>query len=509
MSQPMSDAPRQEIPLPKGDDDFEDLILALFREVWQDTGSTLHGRSGQRQDGVDLYGEDRFGRSGLNGVQCKHHGSATPIKDKDLLDELRAEVEKAKGFRPPLQRFIFATTARRSVALQQEARNLTELHKKAGLFAVEVLGWEDIEDLLRRHSGVLAWYRDERAKRSGLDLGRLPIPAPHSGGAGMTKSFDVFLSHNSKDKPAVRVLAEALRARGLKVWLDEWELVPGQPWQEALEEIIETTRSSAVLVGKDGIGPWQDAEMRGCLSEFVERKLPVIPVLLPGAPEAPRLPFFLKRFTWVDLRGGLTEEGIDRLQWGVTGKRPDPSKLASIPAKTPEVLLGRLRRLSIFLVVSAVFGLAAAYLFRWPHYVDAEQLFHCIGRGSTCAGTNPLTLGGREYRRGIIRTQPNDKTNGHSEVSFRVVRGARYLLFTVGNPFTGEDCSDAPNKPMLMYVHIDGDPKPAWEAPVSQVYVDQRVEIPEGAQTITLIGNTGDRSEHCDDSAWAEVRFEN
>jgi len=137
------------------------------------------------------------------------------------------------------------------------------------------------------------------------------------------KGFDIFLSHNSKDKPAVRELAEALRARGLRVWLDEWELVPGHPWQEALEEIIETTRSSAVLIGKDGLGPWQDAEMRGCLAEFVNRNLPVIPVLLPSAPEAPTLPLFLKGFTWVDLRGGLTEEGIDRLQWGATGKRPD------------------------------------------------------------------------------------------------------------------------------------------------------------------------------------------
>ena len=108
----------------------------------------------------------------------------------------------------------------------------------------------------------------------------------------MTKSFDVFLSHNSKDKPAVRELAEALRARGLKVWLDEWELVPGRPWQEALEEVIETTGSSVVLVGKDGIGPWQDKEMRGCLSEFADRNLPVIPVLLPDAPEMPRLPIF-------------------------------------------------------------------------------------------------------------------------------------------------------------------------------------------------------------------------
>ena len=92
----MSEAPRKEIPPPKGDDDFEDLVLALYREVWQDPGARLHGRRGQRQDGVDLFGEDLFGGSGRNGVQCKHHGSATLIKDKDLVEELREEVKKAK-----------------------------------------------------------------------------------------------------------------------------------------------------------------------------------------------------------------------------------------------------------------------------------------------------------------------------------------------------------------------------------------------------------------------------
>ena len=50
--------------------------------------------------------------------------------------------------------------------------------------------------------------------------------------------FDVFLSHNSKDKPAVIALAKRLQANGVKVWLDAWELRPGQPWQEALEDII-------------------------------------------------------------------------------------------------------------------------------------------------------------------------------------------------------------------------------------------------------------------------------
>lgn len=142
----------------------------------------------------------------------------------------------------------------------------------------------------------------------------------------MGDQFNVFLSHNTKDKPAVRELARSLRKRNLKVWLDEEQLVPGRPWQEALEENIQAVRSAAVLVGKDGLGPWETREMRGCLEEFVRRGLPVIPVLLPDASEKPELPLFLRSFTWVDLRGGLTEDSLDQLEWGITGSKPDKSK---------------------------------------------------------------------------------------------------------------------------------------------------------------------------------------
>ena len=134
--------------------------------------------------------------------------------------------------------------------------------------------------------------------------------------------FDVFLSHNSKNKPAVRELKKHLEARGLRVWLDEDELPPGRPWQEELENIIATTKSAAVLVGRQGLGPWEEPEMRACLSEFVKRKMPVIPVLLPGAPKKVELPMFLQAFTWVDLRGGFDEAGLDRLEFGITGRKP-------------------------------------------------------------------------------------------------------------------------------------------------------------------------------------------
>lgn len=135
-----------------------------------------------------------------------------------------------------------------------------------------------------------------------------------------SKSFDVFLSYNRADRAHARVLASVLRERLLAVWFDEWELVPGKPWQEALESAILGSRSVAVLVGRSGVGPWQQRELRASLEEFVAKELPVIPVLLPGAPRQPSLPLFLRAFTWIDLRRGVSGEELNRLQWGITGK---------------------------------------------------------------------------------------------------------------------------------------------------------------------------------------------
>jgi hypothetical protein len=133
--------------------------------------------------------------------------------------------------------------------------------------------------------------------------------------------FDVFLCHNGADKASVRRIADRLEEHGVLPWLDERELPPGQPWQQLLEKQIARIRSAAVFVGAAGVGPWQEQELYGFLREFVSRRSPVIPVLLPDAPDKPELPIFLKAMTWVDFR--LQDpEPLSRLIWGITGQRP-------------------------------------------------------------------------------------------------------------------------------------------------------------------------------------------
>jgi TIR domain len=144
---------------------------------------------------------------------------------------------------------------------------------------------------------------------------------------GQARRFDVFLCHNSQDKPAVRELGKRLRTKGLLPWLDEWELRPGLPWQNLLEEQIEDILTAAVFVGASGFGPWQALEQRAFLQEFVERNCPVIPVILPGCDRVPRLPLFLKGMTWVDFRRP-DDEALKSLIWGITGRSVEDQELS-------------------------------------------------------------------------------------------------------------------------------------------------------------------------------------
>lgn len=137
--------------------------------------------------------------------------------------------------------------------------------------------------------------------------------------------FDVFLCHNSADKPSVKRIGARLKSQGILPWLDEWELPPGQPWQALLEQQITRIGSAAVFIGASGISPWHQQEMRGFLSEFADRQVPVIPVLLPDAPDQPDLPVFLRQMTWVDFRVA-DPDPLQRLLWGITGRRPEQGR---------------------------------------------------------------------------------------------------------------------------------------------------------------------------------------
>ena len=145
----------------------------------------------------------------------------------------------------------------------------------------------------------------------------------------MSPRYDVFLSHATADKPEVEYLAHKLRAVGIEPFLDKWHLIPGEPWEEALEQALDESQTCAVFLGPTGIGGWQNEEMRSALESRVRNKaFRVIPVLLPSSfePRKEELPRFLRCLTWVDFRAGLDDaEAFHRLVSGIRGTAPGPA----------------------------------------------------------------------------------------------------------------------------------------------------------------------------------------
>ncbi len=140
----------------------------------------------------------------------------------------------------------------------------------------------------------------------------------------MNSRYDVFLSHSSADKPAVEKLAHQLEAAGIKVFFDKWHLIPGEPWEEALEEALKESQTCAAFLGPGELRPWQNEELRVSLNRRARKQmLRVIPVLLPDSflPREEDLPLFLSRLTWVDFRSGLDdEEAFQELVRGIKGE---------------------------------------------------------------------------------------------------------------------------------------------------------------------------------------------
>jgi GTPase SAR1 family protein len=129
--------------------------------------------------------------------------------------------------------------------------------------------------------------------------------------------YDVFISYHWPDRDAVRAIAQQLRNRGLRPWMDERQLRPGIAWQPELEEIIARVPAAAVVIGAHR-GPWQTMEIQAFNQQYATRGCVIVPVLLPGANTAD-LSIFLQGLTWVNL--AVPEpDPIDQLVWGVTGQ---------------------------------------------------------------------------------------------------------------------------------------------------------------------------------------------
>lgn len=139
-----------KLPIPRSWEEFEDICADVLKRMWQDPYVTRNGRTGQAQNGVDIFGRPKH----LNEQAAIPVYAAAQCKAVDVLslNDVKTEVTNAEGFKPVPAEYVLLTTLNRDVKLQEAVRGTS------WPFAVRLMFWEDLSlelsghpDLLKKH----------------------------------------------------------------------------------------------------------------------------------------------------------------------------------------------------------------------------------------------------------------------------------------------------------------------------------------------------------------------
>jgi len=124
----------------------------------------------------------------------------------------------------------------------------------------------------------------------------------------MPDSFthDVFLSYSTKDTAAVHELAERLKRDGLRVWLDAWEIKPGDPILKRVEDGLEASRVLVLVMSQHAFASdWTTLESGTFrFRDPTNKERRFIPLRLDDA----EIKDALKQFAYVDWRKKADEQ---------------------------------------------------------------------------------------------------------------------------------------------------------------------------------------------------------
>lgn len=96
-------------------------------------------------------------------------------------------------------------------------------------------------------------------------------------------AYKVFISHSTRDQGLVISLANLLSKYGAKVFVAEWYLTPGEPFDKKVSEQIGNSDCVVVLLTRNGMrSNWVHQEIGYALSKGFGKNRPLIPLVEKG-----------------------------------------------------------------------------------------------------------------------------------------------------------------------------------------------------------------------------------
>ncbi len=148
----------------------------------------------------------------------------------------------------------------------------------------------------------------------------------------------VFISHSYKDKEFVRKLASDLASYGIKPWVDEWEIHPGDSIVDKISEGIRQADYILVVLSEDSVrSKWVQEEIKVAFQrDPAGSKRVLIPVVLGKV----KIPSFLRDIKYVDLSESY-QEGLNEIVRAIIErpheKKPTPTQIIDVGDLAKEV----------------------------------------------------------------------------------------------------------------------------------------------------------------------------
>ena len=244
------------------------------------------------------------------------HGASTPPYEQEVDDLNRmlawGEEQLAHANAPEITvRGISVGSLRYAKA----ALGLTIYRRREDLLLKSEQNWPDatlrsLDDAIERIGKISDIFDNEPS-----DVLWQLIPKENTPGSSTptlsANHWDVFISHAGEDKEEfVRPLAQALRARGLSVWFDEFTLTVGDSLRRSIDRGLAQSRFGVVVVSPHFLNKdWPQKELDGLAAREIGGTKVILPVWHNiSAEELSILSPML-----ADRLAALSSDGIDRV----------------------------------------------------------------------------------------------------------------------------------------------------------------------------------------------------
>lgn len=131
----------------------------------------------------------------------------------------------------------------------------------------------------------------------------------------------VFVSYAREDQDFVLKLIASLRDKRVPVWFDQWDIQPGQDWDQAIDHALHASAKVLIVLSPAMLASKQ---VRGELQVALDEDKPVVPVLY----QACQIPRPLRTIQYVDFTARRIDDpaALGRILNALSGTPPVPDE---------------------------------------------------------------------------------------------------------------------------------------------------------------------------------------